>query len=143
VTGADRVTAYGPFYAAVACIAFVLSFLPPYDVRRIDGLVTTYGNVWQDLPEGATVPAALLIFALLAFALAVNLQPPATPGSPAVIVVLGAVGLILVALKPGTGTPEPDLAVGGLGLLGVTILTVGIGLIHAAHLAVVRSRQSA
>ena len=25
MTGADRVTAYGPFYAAVACIAFVLS----------------------------------------------------------------------------------------------------------------------
>jgi hypothetical protein len=95
------------------------------------------------LPEGATVPAALLIFALLVFALAVNLQPPASPGPPAVIVVLGGLGLILVTLKPGTGTPEPDLAVGGLGLLGVTILTVGLGLIHAVHLAVLRSRQSA
>lgn len=39
-----RFTAYDPFYAAAASLAFVFSLLPPYENRRVDGSTTTYGT---------------------------------------------------------------------------------------------------
>jgi hypothetical protein len=134
----DRVTGYGSFYAAAGTVAFVPSFLPPYEDRHIGGFNTTYVNVWEDLPDGASVPAGVLIVVLLLLAFVINLRPPANPLAPAAVAVLGLLGLLLIIARPGTGSPEPDLATGGLGLLGVTILVLATGVGHAIHLAVVR-----
>lgn len=131
-----RFGAYGRFYAPIAVVALALSFLPLFD-DVVDGDIrTTYGTIWQMAGRNSGDPAVfgiLLMLALIAL-LAVATVRVRSPRLPIAIAVDGALIVLMLISKPGTGSPTPSLSDSGTAALMIALGTVALALAHAAHL---------
>ncbi len=62
------------------------------------------------------------------------LGPVGTGGWPLTIAGLSAVLALMLVLKPGTGTPTPDLTPFGHAAMGLSLLTLALGVAHMVQL---------
>jgi hypothetical protein len=134
-------SAYARFYPAMAIAAIILS-LRPYYIDRGDE-VSTFGNLWE-IAAGFGGPASLGAFLLvvLVCVLTAAAIAPRSSAPPATICVLALILMALLLTKPATGTPKPDFTSDGMASVLVGGVMVAVGLAHAIHLVVHRSRHS-
>lgn len=120
---------YARLYGPLAVVTFVITFLPI--------LPEGYGTLWQMASRddgGPAVLAIVLVYALIGCLMRMTLRPVQTGGWPIAIAVLAGVLVLMLILKPGTGTPVPDLTPFGHAAMGLALLTLALGVAHAVQL---------
>ena len=120
---------YERLYGPLAVTTFVITFLPILP----DG----YGTLWQMAARddgGPAVLALVLVYALIGCLLRMTLSPVRTGGWPLTVAGLAAVLALMLVLKPGTGTPTPDLTPYGHAAMGLALLTLTLGVAHVVRI---------
>jgi hypothetical protein len=127
-------------YIPLAIAAAVFSFLPLYQdvtVSFDDGtsLVDEYGSAWDMASRPAGGPAVFGLILLFAFAglSLLAIWKPMARGIPRTLMGLSVAILLLVVLRPGTGSPKPALA--GTAYSGVALCIMAV-VVAAVHLLV-------
>ncbi|MGH3734814.1 MAG: hypothetical protein ACRDT6_04205 [Micromonosporaceae bacterium] len=128
---------YARFYAPLAVLAVVVTFLPLLEPGSRDGVTVTWGSLWEMAARHAGAPAvyALLLIGALVTLLVIASVRVRRSGLPIWIAVLSAVLLLMLWLKPGTGDWDPELAVGGVvgavaGWIGIAVSAVHLVQLH-------------
>lgn len=128
---------FGIAYIPLAIAVAGLSFLPLYrdvTVNFSDGatLLDQYGSAWDMAARPAGGPAVLGLILLFAFAcLSLSaVWKPTARGIPRALMVLSAAIMLLVFLRPGTGSPKPPLASAAYDGFGVFGLALVVALVH-------------
>jgi hypothetical protein len=130
----DQAEGYARFYAPLAVVSVVISFLPLLE----DG----YGTLWEMAGRpggGPAVIGVLLMVALIALLGFAAFKPVAKPGIPFAIAGVAALIVVMLLTKPGTGTPTPGLTPSGDAAVAITVCAAALGFFHALHL---RRRRS-
>ena len=121
--------AYSRLYGPLAVTIFVITFLPI--------LPEGYGTLWQMAARddgGPAVLALVLVYGLIGCLMRMTLRPVNTGGWPVVIAGLAAVLALMLVVKPGTGTPVPDLTPFGHAAMGLSLLTLVLGVAHLVQI---------
>jgi hypothetical protein len=134
---------YTRIYPALAVVALSMSFLPLYATVHTETLTTEYGSVWQMAgrdPVG--IMAAFFLVGVVAIFVVLNFRPPTAAALPFVGAAANAVAFLGIILKPGTGTPSPALAQGGIVLSACALMGVIVCVAHGIHLSVMTTTDS-
>lgn len=136
---ADRALsdAYGRFYAPLAIVAVLLSFLPLYQPVMISEDVSrTYESTWEMAARTGGDPAmlGLLLLAGLVVAMCVAATRTKSAALPITIAVLAALLAGMIVLKPGTGTPKPDLTLAAIIGVAFSLVIVAVAVAHTIQL---------
>lgn len=120
-------TVFGQVYVIAAVLLFVSSFLPLWAPGDPDDRETATMSLWKAmvLDGGGFAVMGLVLLALLCWALIAA----AHRGDRSLALPLSAAGLCLPALlllitKPDSGSPKPDLGVGGGTMMAVVIVVL-------------------
>jgi hypothetical protein len=133
---AARFAVYSRFYAAIAILSVALSFMPLFNDVVKDDFRSSYGTLWQMAARPGGGPAVIGVFLLLGLValLVIAANQVRSRLLPIAIAADGALIAVMLIAKPGTGTPKPDLAVGGLIGLTIALSAMALGVAHAVHL---------
>ncbi len=135
---------YARFYAPLALGSVVIAFLPLFnDVEVGNGsstMRTSYGTVFDMAarPGGGPAVVGMMLLAALVGLLCVGAFRVRRVGLPVAVAVVAALIAVMLIAKPGTGTPTPDLSVGGRAGLAIAICAIVVALAHAIHLALAK-----
>lgn len=131
---------YARIYAALIVLAPSMSFLPLYANVHTETLSIEYGSVWQMAGRApAGVVGAVFLVGVVTIFVVLNFRPPTAAALPFVGATLNVVAFLGIVLKPGTGTPSPPLAQGGIVLSVCAMIGVVTCLAHGIHLLVMAS----
>jgi hypothetical protein len=114
-------------YVTGAVLAFVGTFMPilaPGDGD--DGTRSLWTSLSSEGGEGALVGLVLALVMMVAALSASRVRHGVA--APVVVVVAGALGVLMLVLKPGEGASPPPLGAGGGLLLGTAVLLVSTAL---------------
>jgi hypothetical protein len=130
------------FYAALAVLAPVWSFMPLYDTDDVHLASAYHGSLWEMTGEhgGVFGVLGLVAVALLTVLLAVAAKGDVRVPVPAVIAVLCVLMAVAVLGKPGT--VAPDVADSGRAAVALLAVTVVLAVRHIAALVSAARRVS-
>ncbi|MER7278857.1 hypothetical protein ABT369_30910 [Dactylosporangium sp. NPDC000244] len=137
---------YARFYAPLAIGSAALAFLPLFEdvvVRDAEGnveLTTRYGTVFDmaGRPGGGPAVIGVLLLGVLVAALTYAAFRARTALVPGVIAACAGLIALMLATKPGTGTPTPDLTDGGVAGLVLALCAAALGIAHAIPLSMLK-----
>ncbi|MGH3716129.1 MAG: hypothetical protein ACRDT4_22100 [Micromonosporaceae bacterium] len=136
-----RFGAFQVFYGVVAALSLGLVFLPIFSDVTVDlgegsHYTRSFGTLWDMAGRPAGGPAVLGIglMGLLIVLLVMASMKPRRPGHLVAIAATAGSALLMLLLKPNTGSPPPDLT--GSATLGAVLLaaTVVLSVVHATQL---------
>ncbi len=117
-------------YVSGALLAFAASFAPLWSVEEPDEVYDTM-NLWTAVAvdQGGAAPLGImLILALVATAVVAGSRPEHGFGAPSTVLGIGAVALLLLVLKPGTGADDVSFGPGGGLMFGTTLALMAAAL---------------
>ncbi|TNM56115.1 hypothetical protein [Brevibacterium sediminis] len=136
----DRINeGFSRFYAPLAVVAFVLTFLPYYRSEPESSI--RYGGLWQEFArtghsyDAAAVMIFLALIALLTVAAIRKLPGPGLFAAAALSLIIG----IMVWTAPGFSDP-PDLTDAGILDIAFSFTAAAMLLTHVALLVICRRR---
>ncbi|WP_116952647.1 hypothetical protein [Jiangella endophytica] len=140
---------YARLYGPLTVAALGLVFKPMFDDLRVDpetgGVASRFGNLWETASNTNGDPAVLgIILALIMMALCLTATfRPRSGGLPTGIAVVCLLIIVMLATKPGTGDPAPDLSPDGLASMAIAVFTLALSVVHAVHFARWRRERTA
>ncbi len=137
----DALDGYARFYAPASLLVFCLSFADLFDDRIDDNRTTHFGSLWEiaGTPGGGPAILGIMLMASLVALLARSgLRTSRSSGWPSMIAVLSGISLIMLYVRPGTGSPRPELADGGAMLTALCWVLLVVALVQVMHLGQIR-----
>ncbi|AYY11367.1 hypothetical protein EF847_00160 [Actinobacteria bacterium YIM 96077] len=131
---------YARLYAPLAALSATLSFTPILNdvvVEHGGGTESrrTFGTLWDMAGRSGGDPAALgiMLVGIFTALLVAATWRPTTLGLPVGIVVAGVPILLMLIVRPSTGSPTPDLS--PYGVVGVVVIVSAclLAVVQAAH----------
>ena len=138
-TGLD---AYPRFYAPIAIGLFCFSFATMFADQVRGNATVHFGSVWELASQasgGPTILAIMLLGGMVALLVRVSVRPSRSSGWPLIIAVLSAIAVVMLFVRPGTGSPRPQLADGGAVLTALCAVLLVVTVVHLVHLARIRA----
>lgn len=133
---------YARIYAALAVVSLSMSLLPLYSTVHTGTLTTEYGSVWQMAGRSPVgVVGILLLVGAIAIFVLLNFRPPTAATLPFVGAAINAVAFLGITVKPGTGTPSPPLAEGGIVLSACALMSVIACAAQGIQLSAIRNTE--
>ena len=130
-----RTVQYTVFHAFGAVAIIALSFFPLFaDVT--DGRSTAgYGSLYDMAarPDGGPAVFGLMVLYLLALFMALAAAWPRFAPLPVAALVLAALGLLMLVMKPGTGNPTPDLSATARVCVFLLLLICAVAVVQVVH----------
>lgn len=136
--------AYGRFYAPLAAMALFVSTMPLYESMQVtEGVTRTFDSTWAMAGNPNGGPAVLGLIFLISLLTAACFAAVRTKSAalPVSIAVLASIIVLMIVLKPGTGTPKPDLTDVAIAGVVFSLAMVGLSVAHAVHL-LTRARRN-